>query len=137
MSYLKFKKFYLVPVDEFDAAKAGKCETKSLSEDLILTNIPKKFLRDAIAILNYIKGKITWTESGALLNASGAAVAGSHISDLIRYVICPFGKNEPIALTEFRTQLDKLNLPSGLVNNPKTIGGRRAQQLKCDDWLSL
>ena len=134
---MKFKKFYLVPVDEFDVENTKKQKIKSLSDELILTNIPKKFLRDATSILNYIRGKITWTESGALLKTSGESVTGSHISDLIRYVICPFGKKEPDGLSEFRNQLDKLNLPTGLVNNPKTVGGGYTQRLKCDDWLSL
>ena len=137
MAYLKFKKFYLVPAEEFEVENVKKSEIKSLSEDLILTNIPKKFLRDATSILSYIRGKISWSEYGSLLKVSGEDIPGSHISDLIRYVICPFGKKDPIALAEFKSQLSQLNLPSGLVNNPKVVGNRTTLNDTSVDWLAL
>ena len=137
MAFTKFKKFYLVPENEIEVSQGNKQSQQPLAENLILTNIPKKFIRNANSILSYIRNKISWSSNGALLDASGTVIPDSHISDLIRYTICPFGKNEPVGLADFRTQLSELNLPSGFVNNPKIVCHNLVSKPGTSDWVVL
>ena len=64
------------------------------------------------------------------------AIPNTHIADLIRYTICPFGKKEPSGLQDFRNQLAILNLPTGLVNDPKIIFKSSPQHIG-SNWLAL
>ena len=92
----------------------------NLSEDLILHSIPKSYRGKAMAILQYIKGHISWDDKGETV-FHGQNFPGTHIADLIRYSVREYGKAPPIGYEEFQEILSKLNIPKGLVQQVKSF----------------
>ena len=96
-------------------------------------------MKNATTVLRYIKSKIHWNEKGEILDCHGEVIISSHISDLIRYVICPFGKLEPRGLSAFRILLEDINIPTGIINNQPLFKKKMPQDhtSSSTNWLKL
>lgn len=112
-----------------------------LSEDLILKTIPVRFKRKAETLLSYIGSEITWNLSGNVI-LHGKAIEGSHISDLVKYVLIKFGSKPPIGYEDFYDCLRSSNVPASLINNKPVFNHRQTTIPKeassiTKEWINL
>ena len=64
--------------------------------------------------MSYISNSIDWDDLGQVI-IDGRVIEHSHIADLVRYALCPFGKAPPKGLNDFQQKLQELNIPQGLI----------------------
>ena len=113
---ISVKKMVLVPYKE----QENVISDSGLSNDIIIHSIPKSFQNKARAILDYIKGAVSWNEKGEVM-FNGHTYPGTHIADLVRYSIREYGKSPPKDYQEFQRILQELNIPKGLIQHQRTF----------------
>lgn len=114
-----------------------KPKESKINAAIILNDIPKKFLNKAKTLLSYIGNTIDWDDLGQVI-IDGRVIEHSHISDLVRYALCPFGKSPPKGLNDFQKKLQELNIPQGLIQH--SLFGKSPelkQTRKSSIWESL
>ena len=76
-----------------------------------------------MTVLNLITkaGHMTWAPNGELIY-KGERIPGSHVVDLLRYLLPGYQKKQrPIGFTQFLAALKATNIPRGLINNPEVV----------------
>ena len=100
------EKLITIPYKLYEQKILNTSEEKQskINAAIILNSIPGKFLNEAKTLLSYISNSIVWDELGQVI-LDGQVVENSHIADLVRYTICPFGKSPSRELNDFQRKL--------------------------------
>jgi hypothetical protein len=101
--------------------KPAPQETMTLSDSVIVDNIPKSMRQRAKSILNCLKTRpdmISWDETGQV-KLNGVQIPYSNISDLIGDAVRSRKNFNPNCSKEFFRVLAKINMPKDLVRNDK------------------
>ena len=121
------KKFVLIPEDRYRRMLGGGSDTVEQTEvkedESLLRGLPKRYRERSMTVLNLIAdtGHVTWTPNGELIY-KGERIPGSHVVDLLRYLLPGYQKKQrPIGFTQFLSVLKATNIPRGLINNPEVL----------------
>jgi hypothetical protein len=158
-------KHILIPYSQYEALMAGMARPKApddtpASEDVAMTTprvdteglndeepgysidqivgfIPKRARNKALALLDILKTPTSrWNTKGELL-IQGAAIKGSHITDLIRFTVLNHVK-PPVGAVEYRKLLAQLHIPTSIIVNRNAIPGPSAgPEPPSNEWISL
>lgn len=138
-------KMVLVPYDKYqrllnkEPVKASVTEEDSLATDLILAGTPKSYKNKVTALLTYVEQSpdISWNHAGELVFRR-EPIIGSHITDLLRYCMRDYGKQEPAGAVEFYQVLADANIPRCLIGNQTVLHKLvRTDKQPLKQWLSL
>lgn len=140
------RKTVLIPYDKYERWKQHRCnispveehteivkplyedeitleKSPSLSDDTILTTIPKIQKGKARALLNFIHHStdISWNDLGEIV-IQGRAIPHSHITDLIRDTVGNYKRLNPVGKREFIEILNRNNIPKSLLHYTQQHG---------------
>jgi hypothetical protein len=90
----------------------------SLSEDDIISSVPKKFRTRAKGLLNHLvhDGIIRWDAKGEV-TLDGDVVKGSHVTDLLKDTQTTYKRFSPIGRERLKDVLRSRNMPLSLIGN--------------------
>jgi len=133
----------LVPVDNQNRSSNTSQEKNShdvLEADVILSAIPKNYRDRVRALLNHINAdpeqRLQWNELGELIY-HGRVIPGSHITDLLKHSQRQNVHSPPVGQQEFRTGLQEMNVPVGLMEFRPGPPGIRLSPEKPIKWLNV
>ncbi|CAC5394023.1 unnamed protein product [Mytilus coruscus] len=85
---------------------------------MIDRSVPKKFKKHAADLYRFVlaqdKNVVNHNEQGELIR-NGETMTGSHIVDLIHYIVSTRHRKRPIGSKEFQDLLRKMNVPKRLI----------------------
>ena len=119
------KKSILLPYSRYEELlknEGGSTTTNTqdptYSREKIIDTLPPKMRSRGETVLNVLQGIVSWNEKGELI-VDGQCIEHSHISDLLRAVLCNYKNYTPVGLNEFVKVLAANNVPETIIQNIK------------------